>query len=281
MKGILHEIRKLFYIIPAFSLIFLSLSPSLLAQGHFEFGFHIGRWGINSAESILNNGLEDTLPDILTELAQEQDEDLQEMDFTLNDFSFESGRSNWGIEVRWYPGGWGRSFSLGFSIERTSIRINSDVSAQMEMILFDWDEEKSATFDIQAEGQFEIKPTSFHFHFRWDIFPMARIRPFFTFGVGIAGLKCVQNALLDASLSGELQIEGEETEYYDESVYKTLKEIEDDAIAEGEEAFLPKALPFLQLNLGIKGEINRNIYLLLETGIFNGFIFRGGIAFRI
>ncbi len=281
IKGVLMQKRKPQRIILLFSLIFLFLSPSLFAQGNFEFGFHLGRWGINFAESILSSGLEDTLPDILTDLAQEHDDNLQDMDFYLDDFSFNSGKSNWGIEVRWYPGGWGRSFSLGFSVERTSILISSELSARLEMMVFDQGEERDATFNIDSEGQFEIKPTSFHFHFRWDIFPLARIRPFFTFGVGIAGLKPVQNALLTASLSGELQIEGEETEHFDESVNKTLKEIEDDAIAEGEEAFLPATLPFIQLNFGLKGEINRNFYLILETGIFNGFIFRGGIAFRI
>jgi hypothetical protein len=273
--------KHLLKMFPACFLVILLISPCLSAQGHFELGFHFGRWGIDFAESILHDVMEDTLPDILLELAQENDENLYEKDFYLDDFTFESGRNNWGVEVRWYPGGWGRSFSLGFSVERTSIRIASDITARLIMEQYEWEGVKNATFDIQADGQFEINPTSFHFHFRWDIFPLARIRPFFTFGVGIAGLKSLQEASLSASLTGELQIEGEETESFDESVDKTLKEIEDDAIAEGEEAFLPTLFPFIQLNFGIKGEITRNLCLLLETGIFNGFILRGGIAFRI
>lgn len=273
--------KHLVKICPMFFLVFLVVSPSLSAQGHFEFGFHFGSWGINFVESILNTELEEMLPDILLGVAEENNENLENTSFNLDDFAFESGRNNWGVEVRWYPGGYGRSFSLGFSVERTSIRISSDFSASMELIQFDEGETRSATLDLQGSGQFEMNPTSVHFHFRWDIFPLARIRPFFTFGVGIAGMKTLQDARLSASLIGEFQITGEETESIDESLDKTLKELEDDAIADGEAAFLPTLLPFVQLNFGIKGEITKNIYLLLDTGIFNGFILRGGISFRI
>lgn len=272
--------RRHFRIIPIFFVVFLLGIPGLYSQGHFEFGFHFGRWGINFAESIVSDGIENIFPDVLEDLAKEHDDDLEQRDFYLDNFTFESGRNNWGFEVRWYPGGWGRSFSLGFSIERTSIRIASDISARLEMESFEPQGNKPATFNIQANGQVEMNPTSYHFHFRWDIFPLARIRPFFTFGVGLAGKKFLQEARLTASLTGELQIQDEETVYYDESENRTLQEIEDDFILENEK-FIPSIFPFIQLNFGIKGEITRNLCLFLETGIFNGFILREGIAFRI
>jgi hypothetical protein len=46
------------------------------------------------------------------------------------------------------------------------------------------------------------------------------------------------------------------------------------------EEFLP-IIPIIQLNLGIKGEIIKGFYILIDFGIWNGFLLRGGIAFRI
>ncbi len=275
------KIKDSFKFFPVLILTFVLISPNLSAQGHFEFGFHFGRWGLNFLESIINDGIDETLPDILIDMLAEEDDDIQQTGFFLDEFSMDTGKNNWGIEVRWYPGGLGSSFSLGFSVEKTTISVASNIAARLEVIEYDWDGNQTGRLDLQANGQFEFNPMSFHFHFRWDIFPLARIRPFFTFGVGVAGGEFLQDATLTASLSAELHTQDEETEYYNESVNKTLREIEDDAIAEGNNAFLPTLFPFIQLNLGIKGEISHNLYLIFETGIFNGFILRGGIAFRI
>ncbi len=194
-----------------FALVFVLISPNLSAQGNFEFGFHFGHWGVNFLESIINDGINDELPDILYDIVVEENENLQQADFYLDEFSLDTGRNSWGIEIR------------------------------------------------------------------WDIFPEAKIRPFFTFGGGVAGGKIIQDARLIASLSGELQIQGEEKETFDESVDKTLGEIENDEIADGSDAFLQTLLPFIQLNFGVKGEIAKNLYLMVESGIFNGFILRAGI----
>ena len=76
-------------------------------------------------------------------------------------------------------------------------------------------------------------------------------------------------------------MEGEEPDVYDESVTKTLQELKEEAEAEGEDFLFPPVLPFFQLNFGLKGEITPNLYVLVETGIFNGFILRGGISIRL
>jgi hypothetical protein len=40
-------------------------------------------------------------------------------------------------------------------------------------------------------------------------------------------------------------------------------------------------VPFVQLNLGLKAVITPNVSLLVDAGIWNGFLIRGGVAFRL
>ncbi len=153
----------------------------------------------------------------------------------------------------------------------------------VSLTLFDMDSGKSGNFQGDASGaNFEVKPLSYHLHFRWDIVPRWKIRPFFTFGFGIADTNAVlKNSLFDYSFSGTAIIEGEESDTYDESVTKTLQEIKEEAEADGEDFIFPSVLPFVQINFGLKGELTPNLYLIFETGIFNGFVLRGGISVRI
>ena len=61
---------------------------------------------------------------------------------------------------------------------------------------------------------------------------------------------------------------------------KTLKEWKDELEGKEEDLFIPGFIPFIQLNVGLKGEVTDNIHLLVDAGIWNGFLLRGGIAFR-
>lgn len=271
--------------LPAMVLVFFLGSISLSAQGHFEFGFHYSSWSLDVLKSLIEEGIndmvEDNLKDEILNSILEDRPGIEEVDYTQN-ISFDSGGNNWGFEVRWYPGGQDGSFSLGLSVEKTTMRVSlPDLS--VNLTLLDLDSGKSGNFQGNADGaNFEVKPLSYHLHFRWDIVPHWKIRPFITFGFGIADTNAVlKNSLLDYSFSGTATIEGEEPDMYDESVTKTLQEIKEEAEAEGDDFFIPPILPFFQLNVGLKGEITPNLYVLLETGIFNGFILRGGISIRI
>jgi len=272
-------------IFPVMALALLLWPVSLTAQGHFEFGFHYSSWSLDILKSLIEDGISDTaensLKDEIIENILEDRPGIEEVDYT-QDFSFDSGGNNWGFEVRWYPGGQDGSFSLGVSVEKSAMRVSlPDLS--VNMTLLDTDSGKTGNFEGDASGaNFEVKPLSFHLHFRWDIVPRWKIRPFFTFGFGFSDTNAVlKNSLLDISFTGTATIEGEESDVYDESVTKTLQEIKEDADAEGDDFFIPPVLPFFQLNVGLKGEITPNLYVLLETGIFNGFILRGGISVRI
>ena len=277
--------RAIRIFLPVMVLFFLLWPISLAAQGHFEFGIHYSSWSLDVLKSVIEEGIndlvEDGLKDEIMNSILEDEPGVEEVGYTQN-ISFDSGGNNWGFEVRWYPGGQDGSFSLGLSVEKTAMRVSlPDLS--VNLTLLDLDSGKSGNFQGNADGaNFEVKPLSYHLHFRWDIVPRWKIRPFITFGFGIADTNAVlENSLLDISFSGTATIEGEDPEVYDESVTKTLQEIKEEAEAEGDDFLFPKVLPFFQFNFGLKGEITPNLYVLLETGIFNGFILRGGISIRL
>ena len=277
------KISKKLYVILV--LVFSLVPIQLSAQGHFEFGFHYSSWSLDVLKSLIeesiNDVVEDSLKDEIINSIIEDRPGIEEIDYTQN-ISFDSGGNNWGFEVRWYPGGQEGSFSLGLSVEKSTMRVSlPDLS--VNLTLFDTDSGKSGDFQGDASGaNFEVKPLSYHLHMRWDIVPRWKIRPFITFGFGLAGTSGVlKNSLLDISFTGTATIEGEEPDVYDESVTKTLQEIKDEAEADGDDFIFPSVLPFIQLNVGLKGEITPNLYVIFETGIFNGFVLRGGISIRI
>lgn len=194
---------------------------------------------------------------------------------------FDSGGDNFGFEVRWYPGGAHGSFSLGLSVEKTTMRVSiPEVSASLGLEDAVSSPPKTANFQARAESEFLIKPLSFHLSFRWDILPSSRVHPYITLGVGAAAGTALEEAEVSYSYSGDLVITGENPEHYDDSVKKSLKQLKEDLEAEGEEFFLPGFLPFIQLNVGIKGIITQNVHFLMDAGIWDGFLIRGGIAFR-
>lgn len=265
-----------------FSLIFSS--QNLRAQGHFEFGFHYSQWSIDILrswiEDSLGEELEEQLRDEFLEKLQEDHPSLREISYS-QEVSFDSGGDNYGFEIRWYPGGHNGSFSLGLSIEKTTMRVSlPEVSASMTL-----EEEitgESANFQgAIRDVQFEMSPLSFHLSFRWDIKPSWKVRPYMTFGLGAASGTALEEGTLSATWSGDLIIEGEAPEQYSGTESKTFKELKDEAEAEGEEFFLPGFFPFIQLNFGLKAALSENFHILIDAGVWDGFLIRGGIAIRL
>jgi len=270
-KNLLKVISVLFF-------SFVILIPSASAQGKIEFGFHYSYWSVNIIggiiEDMIGDSLESTLEDdILSEI--QDDYSYLEKESYQQDVSFDSSGDNFGFELRWYPGGHNGSFSLGLSVEKTTMRLAlNEIYAQMDL-------NPNGYFDADASAEYIIKPLSFHLSFRWDLFPASRIRPYFTFGFGAATGTALGNSELSYSYSGELEVEGVIEESYSESETKTLDEIRQELEDEGEDFFLPGFIPFFQLNLGLKGEITKNLYLLFDAGFWDGFLLRGGIAIRL
>ena len=271
-------------ILPVFLFFLVFPSQSLRAQGHFEFSFHYSQWSIDILrgwiEESLSKELEEDLRDEILEELQEDHPSLREISYSQN-VSFDSGGDNYGFEIRWYPGGHNGSFSLGLSIEKTTMRVPlPEVTASITL------EEavtgKSANFQgAVSNAQFEMSPLSFHLSFRWDIKPSWKVRPYITFGLGAASGTALEEGKLTATWSGDLNIEGEVPEQHSGSESKTFKELKDEAEAEGEEFFLPDFFPFIQLNFGLKAAISENFHILIDAGVWDGFLIRGGIAIRI
>ena len=278
------NIKKIGIVLSVFLFGLIFPSQNLGAQGHFEFGFHYSQWSID----ILRGWIEDSLSDELEEDVRDEIlEELREDHPSLRDISysqivsFDSGGDNYGFEIRWYPGGHNSSFSLGLSIEKTTMRVSfPEVSTSMTL-------EKVATGKPASfqgavrNAQFKMSPLSFHLSFRWDIMPSSRVHPYMTVGLGAASGTALEEGTLTATWSGELNIEGEAPESYSGSESKSLKELKDEREQEGKEFFLPDFVPFIQLNLGIKGAISENFHILIDAGVWDGLLIRGGIAIRL
>jgi len=277
------KIKKSVRMLPAVFFLLMLLAPNLCARGHFEFGFHYSKWSIDILRGMIEEGISDALEtdlkDRFLEDLREDHPGLQEVSYS-QEVSFDSGGDNYGFEIRWYPGGENGSFSLGFSVEKTSMRVTlPEVSASLE--LTDLDTGKSASFSAAADGELLIKPLSFHLSFRWDIIPSSFINPYITLGFGMAGGSALEEGTVTYSYVGDLSITGETPEKYEGGDTKSIKELKDDLEEEGEGFVLPGFVPFIQLNLGLKGKINDNLHILVDAGVWNGFLIRGGIALRL
>lgn len=278
--------KKIFKFFPIALLLLLFLMPqNLPAQGHWEFGFHYSRWGID----IFKGLIEDELGKALEEDLKDQFIDEIRKDFNLEetyysqDVQFDSGGWNYGFEVRWYPAGKNGSYSLGFSIEKTFMRVSfPEVSASMSLR----DPHSHQTGNFQgavSDARFEISPLSFHLSFRWDIKPSSRWNPYITFGVGMAGAGAIDNGEYSFNWSGRLDINGD-WRIYEGSDSKTLRVLWDELKEEDGDFFLydlPGFFPFIQLNFGVKGEVYDNLYVLVDMGVWDGFLFRVGVAYRL
>ncbi len=271
------KFRSVLKIIPAFLLVFLAVGPNLSADGHFELSFHYSRWSIDILGDIIEDAVSDAIENELEDTISEDIKNEYGLDLVSysQTVDFDSSGDNYGFEVRWYPGGQYGSFSMGLSVEKTSMKVGfKEITTDLEL-------SDNSTFQGNATGEFLINPLSFHLSFRWDILPASQITPYITLGAGAASFSSIENDGVSYSYSGKLERPGfaPETESGGES--KTIKEIQDELEAEGDD-FLPLPfLPFIQLNLGLKGKITQNIHLMVDAGIWNGFLIRGGIAIRL
>jgi len=254
-------------------LCLLAFSPALSAQGYFEFGFHAGSWNVNILRSLIEEGVSDSFESSILNVIQDDYPSLSVTDYD-QDVGFDSSGGNFGVEVRWFPGGAYGSFSLGLSVEKTSMTLALS-RADVHMVLSD-----GSVFDGYTSGEFKLDPWSFHVSMRWEIAPRSRIHPYLTLGVGVATGTALEQARFTYEFAGSYTYMGFRRENYSEEDSLTLKELEEEMKDEGEDFFLPGFIPFVQLNLGLKAQIIDGLSLLVDAGIFNGILFRGGFSYR-
>lgn len=269
----------------SFGIVFLgwALPARSQSSGHLEFGFHYSRWSINLLHSVVeghfSDALKTDLKDLILEHIQADYPSFEETGYS-QDVQFDSIGDNFGLEVRYYPGGKYGSFSIGLSVEKTTMRVSlPEVSVSMS--LNDGHMPQDTHFGASSTGQFYFKPWSFHLSFRWDMHTSSFVHPYITLGVGAATATALEEAEVRYSYAGELLVPGEATKPYSDSVKKSVKELKDEMEAKGEKFFIPGFVPFVQINLGLKAVITPKVHLLIDAGVWNGFLVRGGVAFRI
>ena len=235
-----------------FSFVCILMVFPLLPKGNWEIGAHYSFWSI----------------DIISPLIEDITPDIKGYDTSKASFNFNSNGNNLGFGVRFFPGGENGSFSIGLSYERNSFKAKLDGSYS--------DIDKSGyNYSATASGSIDLAPHSVNFSVRWELWPTKRVHPYIGLGLGLGqqiGLVVIHSRVV-TDIAGLDVIEE-----YDESWdFDALKE--EYKKEEGKD-FPVGFFPIVHLNFGFRGKIVDNVYLLAEIAIYDGLIFRGGVAYR-
>ena len=236
----------------------LLFSQLALAKGKWQVGPHYGSWSLSPVESMVENYLGDMLDNELAELVGPGEDYSQSIDFS-------SRGSNLGLDVRFYPAGEDGSFSIGLAVEKSELRVIMDALIGFELA-------DGSYLDVSTNAALLLAPTSYLLSLRWDIKASSRLHPYIGFGAGIGTL----NGLL--TYEGTIEVYDAPTDTTIVETYTGELDIADLLETAGYQGI---PLPILQLNLGLNYEITNNVYLLLDAGIWDGFLIRGGVCLRV
>jgi hypothetical protein len=244
-----------------------SIFPSFKElAGKWEIEIHYGSWSLSPVKGLFESKITDKLSE---ELRDDVSDKLRKTHTPLvqskyeQTLVFDSEGSNFGLEFRFYPRGHEGSFSLGLSFERTSIKLSIAGPVKQEYT-------NGSYSQVDSEAYLETKPWTTNLSFRWDFKPSWRVSPFFVFGIGLASL----DGTLGYSYTGAYHFRGAQ-EPVSDSDTKTFKEAEEEI-----DFNIPNIFPLLQISFGIRGEVYNGLTLRVEAGIWDGIVFRGGVAYR-
>ena len=234
--------------------------------GKLEIEVHYGYWTLDLAKGIFEADLTKELTD---EIVDEINIEIGESGHNVvnigrdHNLVFGSSGSVYGLELRFYPGGRYSSFSLGISIEKTHMEatVEGPVSVQYN---------DGSYAEMDAMAVVELNPLFTNLSFRWDFKPEWVVTPYFVLGLGVAAL----NGEVRYQYDGTYYWAGG-TEVHEDEDSRDIKEAEEDT-----DFNMPNILPLLQINLGLRAEIIPHLHLRAEAGIWNGFIFRAGLAYK-
>jgi hypothetical protein len=228
-----------------FTILFiLSFTLASYAEGQLEIGMHYSTWGSSYFGVDTENNIADAFESYNGSL------------------EFDPHGHNYGIQIRFFPGGEYGSFSLGISYERNYF--NADISGSYS--------ENGNT--ITGEGDIELAPHSFTLDFRWDIIPRSRIHPYVGFGFGAGPLHGTAR-LTTVTRNDSTGAVTTQTETV--TLREAIKNIEENN--DVNLSFID-AFPIVYIDFGLRAEIIDSIYLLGEIAFYDGFIARGGVSFR-
>lgn len=238
----------------AFIIVFVSvLVISSYASGNWEIGTHYSYWSLNLIKSQIEKNFTP---------------DLDLYDPNKGHFNFDSNGNNYGVEIRYFPGGKDGSFSIGLSYERNNFK------SKINGAYTEYDNYGNR-LEAEAAGTVDVFPHSFNLSFRWDLWPSSRIHPYIGIGFGMGALRGTLKADTKATLYYSSGATRSETDHEEKTIKQALDEFKD----QGNEYPL-NFFPIAHIHFGLKGEIVNNIYLLGEVAVYDGFIARGGIAYR-
>ena len=248
----------LIFLISCFS---LAGSQVGFAKGEWEVSLHYGSWNLSLLESYLEGVLEDAVADELKEVIIEEHPEKSGLEEEYyQDLNLDSTGNNFGVEMRLYPTGKGGSFSLGLSLEKTEMEVDLESLASYQFA-------DGSYFEGSGSSKLLIDPISYHLSFRWDMAPSGRLHPYFSLGLGLA------------SLTGYLYYEAN-GEFYDAATEESESEAYVDEV-DLEDLKLKITPIIVQLNLGLKLRISEDFHFLVDAGIWNGFLVRGSVAYRL
>ena len=234
--------------------------------GKLEVEVHGGYWTLDIFKGLFEDDLTQSLSD---EIAEAIDNEISDSGHNIVRISnehrlvFGSSGSVYGFELRFYPGGRYASFSLGVSIEKTHMEatVEGPVTVQFN---------DGSHAEMDAEGHVILNPLFTNLSFRWDIKPEWVVTPYFVLGLGIAAL----NGEVSYRYNGTYYWSGG-TESHEDEEKRDIKEAEEET-----DFNMPNILPLLQINLGVRAEVIPHLHLRAEVGIWDGLIFRAGIAYK-
>jgi hypothetical protein len=238
--------KKLLLII----LFIVSLTFLSYAQGQWEIGAHYSSWSTGFVVS--------DPEDYASDAFDEYDGPIK----------FDPHGHNFGFGIRFFPAGKQGSFSIGFSYERNYFKADLSGSYKETVV--------GGTVTKTGSGKADLTPHSFNLDFRWDIFPSSRVHPYLGIGFGVGPLNgdITYTTITETDINGSVT-----TKTVTEKL--TLKEaIEKIDAEQDEDLYLISFFPIVHLNLGVRGEIVDSVYLLGEVAFYDGFIIRGGLAYR-
>jgi len=241
-------------------------------SGKIEIAVYYGRWGLNLFKGLFED---DLISEISDEIQEEIISDMRGIREAYSGpipiptnfdqtFVFDSGGPNYGLEIRFYPQGREGAFSLGFSLDKTKIRLTVQGDVRQDFDDGSYAEVKDAL------GEVTLNPLFTLLNFRWDFKPKWMVTPYFVFGVGVAAL----NGEVRYDYVGSYRWQVFEQQI-GESETKTMNEAEEDF-----DTNLPNIVPLLQMNLGVRAEIIPHLHLRAEVGIWDGFALRAGVGYR-
>jgi len=242
---------KRFLIILLISLVSMSFTFAQ-SKGHWEVGIHYSTWNIDALTSYLEDNF---VPE------------LEYYELDKGPLTYDSNGNNYGIELRFFPGGKKGSFSIGISYEKNNFRATAAGSYQ--------ETQQGKLYELTADGAMDLTPHSFNLGLRWELFPTARVHPYFGFAVGLGALNgTLEYHTVLREVGNPNPIDSIDEEW---TLKEALEEIE---VETGEDSYPLSFFPILHVQVGVRGEIAPNIYLLAEAALYDGFILRGGLAYR-